>query len=162
MPALLYGTFMLFCLSVFTTETREFQAAIQTRSNKMTALPESSTQAYRSNRGLQPGTSNLPWRGLWADCDRGMAAQRRLTGTNAAWPSAQRIVCISMRLISVTRCPPGEWPTKGNKHQNDKYTTWIITGIDPEDIIHMALLCCSHTWNTRDSGFISMAGDCQF
>ena len=58
-------------------------------------------------------------RDLWADCDRGMAAQRRLTGTNVAWSSAQRIVYIIMQLIPVTRFAPDlyEWPTKGNKHQ---------------------------------------------
>ena len=58
-------------------------------------------------------------RDLWADCDRGMAAQRRLTGTSVAWSSAQRIVYIIMQLIPVTRFAPDlyEWPTKGNKHQ---------------------------------------------
>ena len=58
-------------------------------------------------------------RDLWADCDRGMAAQRRLTGTSVAWSSAQRIVFIIMQLIPVTRFAPDlyEWPTKGNKHQ---------------------------------------------
>ena len=30
-------------------------------------------------------------RDLWKDCDRGIAAQRRLTGTHVSWSAAQRV-----------------------------------------------------------------------
>ena len=55
----------------------------------------------------------------WADCDRGVSAQRRLTGTQVAWSAAQRVVYIIMQLIPITHFAPElyEWPTKGNKHQ---------------------------------------------
>ena len=55
-------------------------------------------------------------RDLWADCDRGMAAQRRLTGTHVAWSSAQRIIFIIMQLIPVHLFAPDLYDWNKTKH----------------------------------------------
>ena len=55
-------------------------------------------------------------RDLWADCDRGMAAQRRLTGTHVAWSSAQRIIYIIMQLVPVHLFAPDLYDWNKTKH----------------------------------------------
>ena len=90
------------------------------RSNKMTSIAGILNSGIPEQSKTPAGNKqSLLERDLWADCDRGMAAQRRLTGTNVALSSAHRIVYIIMQLIPVTRFAPDlyEWPTKGNKHQ---------------------------------------------
>ena len=47
------------------------------------------------------GNNNEADRDLWADCDRGVPAQQRLTGAQCSWPAAQRVVFIIMQLVPV-------------------------------------------------------------
>ena len=57
---------------------------------------------------------------LWKDCDRGIAAQRRLTGTHVSWSAAQREIFMIMQLIPVSEFAPElyEWgPTKQKMRQ---------------------------------------------
>ena len=45
-------------------------------------------------------------RDLWKDCDRGIAAQRRLTGTHVSWSAAQRVF---FSVHFVLRHPSRQW-----------------------------------------------------
>ena len=78
------------------------------------AIPDQSKTPNSNGTKLTPLQPDLR-----ADCDRGVAAQRRLAGTHVAWPASQRIACIIMPPILITHFAPAlyEWPTKGNKHQ---------------------------------------------
>ena len=55
-------------------------------------------------------------RDLWEDCDRGMAAQRRLTGTHVNWSASQRIVFIIMQLVPVNLFAPEIYEWNKTKH----------------------------------------------
>ena len=55
---------------------------------------------------------------LWKDCDRGIAAQRRLTGTHVSWSAAQRVLFMSMQLIPITEFAPELYEWGPNKTKN--------------------------------------------
>ena len=50
-------------------------------------------------------------RDLWADCDRGVEAQRRLMGTHVSSSSAQRMSFLIMQLIPITEFAPELYTT---------------------------------------------------
>ena len=55
---------------------------------------------------------------LWKDCDRGIAAQRRLTGTHVTWSSSQRVIFMIMQLIPITEFAPELYEWGPNKTKN--------------------------------------------
>ena len=57
-------------------------------------------------------------RDLWKDCDRGIAAQRRLTGTHVSWSAAQRVIFMIMQLIPIAEFAPELYEWGPNKTKN--------------------------------------------
>ena len=55
---------------------------------------------------------------IWKDCDRGIAAQRRLTGTHVFWSAAQRVIFLIMQLIPITEFAPELYEWGPNKTRN--------------------------------------------
>ena len=55
---------------------------------------------------------------LWKDCDRGIAAQRRLTGIHVSWSAAQRAIFMIMQLIPISEFAPELYEWGPNKTKN--------------------------------------------
>ena len=76
------------------------------------AIPE------RSRTPLQKKTQTRIDQDLWKHCDRGIAAQRRLTGTHVSWSSSQRVIFMLMQLIPITEFAPELYEWGPNKTKN--------------------------------------------
>ena len=72
----------------------------------------------RSRTPLQKKVQTRIDQDLWKDCDRGIAAQRRLTGTHVSWSSSQRVIFMLMQLIPITEFAPELYEWGPNKTKN--------------------------------------------
>ena len=55
---------------------------------------------------------------LWKDCNRGIAAQRWLSGIHISWSAAQRVIFMIMQLIPITKFAPELYKWGPNKTKN--------------------------------------------
>jgi hypothetical protein len=76
------------------------------------AIPERSRTPMESKAKARIDTD------LWKDCDRGIAAQRRLTGIHVSWSAAQRGIFMIMQLIPITEFAPELYEWGPNKTKN--------------------------------------------
>ena len=91
------------------------------------AIPEKARTSLQKKIGSRVDTD------LWKDCDRGIAAQRRLTGTHVTCSSSQRLIFMNMQLIPITEFAPELYDWGPNKTKNatmvklaDTYTVQYI------------------------------------
>ena len=77
------------------------------------AIPERSRTPMRTKAKARIDTD------LWKDCDRGIAAQRPLTGTHVSWSTAQRVIFMIMQLIPITKFAPELYEWGPNKTKNN-------------------------------------------
>ena len=92
--------------------TEEQQSDEQRAALLNAAIPE------KSRTPLQKKISTRIDQDLWKDCDRGIAAQRRLTGTHGTWSSSQRVIFMIMQLIPITEFAPELYEWGPNKTKN--------------------------------------------
>ena len=90
----------------------ELRAELERAAMARATIPDSSKKAIPSKESARVNTD------LWKDCDRGIAAQKRLTGTHVAWSSAQRVIFLIMQLIPITEFAPELYEWGPNKTKN--------------------------------------------
>ena len=90
----------------------EQQAELERAAMANETIPDSSRKPIPSKESARIDT------GLWKHCDRGIAAQRRLTGTHVSWSSAQRVIYLIMQLIPITEFAPELYEWGPNKTKN--------------------------------------------
>ena len=90
----------------------EQQAELERAAMLNATTPDSSKKAIPRKESARIDT------GLWRDCDRGIAAQRRLTGTCVSWSAAQRVIFLIMQLIPITESAPELYEWGPNKTKN--------------------------------------------
>ena len=76
------------------------------------AIPEKARTSLQKKVATRVNTD------LWKDCDRGIAAQRRLTGTHVTWSASQRVIFMIMQLIPITEFAPELYEWGPNKTKN--------------------------------------------
>ena len=90
----------------------EQQAELERAAMANESIPDSSKKPIPSKASARIDND------LWKDCDRGIAAQRRLTGTHVSWSSAQRVIYLIMQLIPITEFAPELYEWGPNKTKN--------------------------------------------
>ena len=92
--------------------TEEEQSDEQRAALLNAAIPEKARTPLQKKIGSRIETD------LWKDCDRGIAAQRRLTGTHVSWSTSQRVIFMIMQLIPITEFAPELYEWGPNKTKN--------------------------------------------
>ena len=92
--------------------TEEQQSDEQRAALLNAAIPEKARTSLQKKIGTRVDID------LWKDCDRGIAAQRRLTGTHVNWSSSQRVIFMIMQLIPITEFAPELYEWGPNKTKN--------------------------------------------
>ena len=92
--------------------TEEQQSDEQRAALLNAAIPEKARTSLQKKVATRVDTD------LWKDCDRGIAAQRRLTGTHVTWSASQRVIFMIMQLIPITEFAPELYEWGPNKTKN--------------------------------------------